>query len=72
MPLPLRPCDACGHQVRGRVRALVVPDGRKGRVCSSCASTGVLVVARIPEPPSRQVGLFDDTNLTAAERKESA
>ena len=66
----MQTCKACGSECRKAQVALVLPAGKRGRVCKRCAATGLLVVASTVAPVMRQEPLFssDPVNEGRAHR----
>jgi hypothetical protein len=64
-------CGACGAPCRKAQLAVVLPEGKRRRVCRRCAAEGLLTVATRVAPVMRQESLFtadplDDVARTVA------
>lgn len=68
----MQTCGACGAECRKARLALVVPDGKRRRVCKRCVDAGVLVVARSLAPVVRQESLFSADPLEEVSRTVKA
>lgn len=64
----MQTCKACGSECRKAQVALVLPAGKRGRVCKRCAATGLLVVASTVAPVMRQEPLFSSDPVNEVAR----